>query len=117
MELDHGSMVPAASPHAIDGQAGSTDHVQRAGVAAAERAALLAFGQAIGRFAERSQLRVALVATGGLSHDPGEKNHGVINPEFDRQFLGEMAAGQTDRLAVLFDRGSDVAGRRHHGGT
>jgi aromatic ring-opening dioxygenase LigB subunit len=56
------------------------------------------FGRVIGRLAERSSKRIALVATGGLSHDPGERNHGVIDSAFDRRFLAEMAAGDSERL-------------------
>jgi hypothetical protein len=32
----------------------------------------LAFGRVIGRVAAQSQKRIGLIATGGLSHDPGE---------------------------------------------
>jgi aromatic ring-opening dioxygenase LigB subunit len=59
----------------------------------------LAFGRAIGKVAARSQRRIALVATGGLSHDPGERNHGVIDSEFDHQFMSAMANGNIERLA------------------
>jgi Catalytic LigB subunit of aromatic ring-opening dioxygenase len=34
---------------------------------------------------------IGLIATGGLSHDPGERNHGVIDSEFDHRFLATMA--------------------------
>jgi aromatic ring-opening dioxygenase catalytic subunit (LigB family) len=100
MELDHGSMVPLhfLTPKMSTPIVPIMFNTLASPQPSARRC--LEFGRAIGRFAERSALRVALVATGGLSHDPGEKNHGVIDPEFDRQFLGEMAAGQTDRLAA-----------------
>jgi protocatechuate 4,5-dioxygenase beta chain len=48
--------------------------------------------------AARSKRRIGIVATGGLSHDPGEKNHGVIDSNFDRQFMSAMAAGNAERL-------------------
>jgi hypothetical protein len=39
----------------------------------------LALGRVIGRVAAQSTKRIGLIATGGLSHDPGEKNHGRID--------------------------------------
>jgi len=58
----------------------------------------LAFGRVIGKVAARSAQRIGLIATGGLSHDPGERNHGVIDSDFDHQFMSAMATGNTDRL-------------------
>jgi aromatic ring-opening dioxygenase LigB subunit len=59
----------------------------------------LEFGRVIGQVAARAPQRIGLVATGGLSHDPGERNHGVIDSEFDHQFMSAMAGGNTERLA------------------
>ncbi len=59
----------------------------------------LELGTVIGRIARQSSRRIGLVATGGLSHDPGERNHGFIATEFDHRFLAQMAAGDTQRLA------------------
>ena len=53
----------------------------------------------IGQVAARSRHRIGLIATGGLSHDPGERNHGVIDSDFDHHFMSAMATGDTDRLA------------------
>ena len=58
----------------------------------------LELGRVIGKIARESDRRFALVATGGMSHDPGERNHGVIDDVFDRRFLDEMARGDADRL-------------------
>ena len=58
----------------------------------------LEFGRVIGEVAARSPRRLGLIATGGLSHDPGEKNHGLIDTEFDHRFLAAMAEGDADRL-------------------
>jgi aromatic ring-opening dioxygenase LigB subunit len=58
----------------------------------------LEFGRVIGEVAARSPRRIGLVATGGLSHDPGERNHGLIDTEFDHRFLAAMAEGDADRL-------------------
>jgi aromatic ring-opening dioxygenase catalytic subunit (LigB family) len=56
-------------------------------------------GYVIGRVARRSSRRIGLVATGGLSHDPGEKRHGLIDVDFDHRFLEQMAGGDAERLA------------------
>ena len=58
----------------------------------------LAFGRVIGQVAARSPNRIGLIATGGLSHDPGERNHGVIDTTFDQQFMAAMAGGNMERL-------------------
>jgi aromatic ring-opening dioxygenase catalytic subunit (LigB family) len=58
----------------------------------------LELGRLIGEIAQRSPRRIGLIATGGLSHDPGERNHGIIDSDFDHQFMSAMAAGNTDRL-------------------
>lgn len=56
------------------------------------------FGQVIGKILERSTKRVALVATGGLSHWPGEAKHGKINIAFDKNFLDVVVSGQRQKL-------------------
>ena len=58
----------------------------------------LELGRVIGEIAARSPRRIGLIATGGLSHDPGERNHGVIDSGFDEKFLTAMAAGDGERL-------------------
>jgi 2,3-dihydroxyphenylpropionate 1,2-dioxygenase len=49
-----------------------------------------AFGQLLGKILERSQKRIAVIATGGLSHWPGEAKHGKINVPFDKKFLNTL---------------------------
>ena len=60
-----------------------------------------AFGQAIREVIEGSGLRVALLATGGLSHwlDPGK--FGFVDVEFDRYVLDLVRAGRGLDLANL----------------
>ncbi|HEY2135492.1 MAG TPA: hypothetical protein VGH49_06365 [Xanthobacteraceae bacterium] len=55
-------------------------------------------GKLIGEVAARSPRRIGLIATGGLSHDPGERNHGVIDSGFDQKFLAAMTEGDGERL-------------------
>ncbi len=59
-----------------------------------------AFGQFLGRKLEGSEKRVAVVATGGLSHWPGEAKHGKINIPFDRKFLDILISGDRAKLTA-----------------
>lgn len=60
-----------------------------------------------GRFLARAiaddgtDTRVALLATGGLSHKVGTVDAGEITPDFDRSFLDDVVAGNGSKLAVL----------------
>jgi len=55
-------------------------------------------GQAVGEVVRRDARRIGVIATGGMSHDPGERNHGVIDESFDRQFLDAMKDADAQRL-------------------
>ncbi len=63
-----------------------------------------AFGRIIGDVARRSRRRVGILATGGLSHDPGERNHGIIDRAFDDVFLDRMARGDEAALRTYTRR-------------
>ena len=56
-------------------------------------------GRVIGDVARKSDKRIGIVATGGMSHDPGERSHGEINSDFDKAFLDQMARGDTRELS------------------
>jgi aromatic ring-opening dioxygenase catalytic subunit (LigB family) len=57
-----------------------------------------AFGQLIGEVAQRSPKRIAMLATGGLSHWPGEAKHGKINIPFDKKFLETLLGADRAKL-------------------
>jgi len=99
LEFDHGTMVPLH--FLMPGMELPVVPVFFNTLAAPQPTAkrCLAFGRAIGKLAAKSPRRIGLIATGGLSHDPGERHHGVIDIEFDRQFMAAMAAGEVKRLA------------------
>jgi aromatic ring-opening dioxygenase catalytic subunit (LigB family) len=59
-----------------------------------------ALGQVIGDVARASNKRIGIIATGGMSHDPGERNHGRIDSDFDRRFLDQMVRGDQEALAT-----------------
>jgi aromatic ring-opening dioxygenase catalytic subunit (LigB family) len=99
LEFDHGTMVPLhfLSPAMDRPVVPIFFNTLAAPQPSASRC--LAFGRVIGKVAARSARRIALIATGGLSHDPGERNHGVIDSDFDHQFMSSMALGNAERLA------------------
>jgi 2,3-dihydroxyphenylpropionate 1,2-dioxygenase len=59
-----------------------------------------AFGEFLGKLLAKNPKRVALIATGGLSHWPGEAKHGTINIAFDQRFLHHLIGRHHERLAA-----------------
>lgn len=66
------------------------------------------FGRALAKVirAWPENLRVAIMATGGLSHDPGGPRYFAVDEAFDRWFMAMLAAGDVDRILreVTIDR-------------
>ena len=60
--------------------------------------------------ASQDDLRVAVIAAGGLSHSPGDERMGFIDSEFDQRFLGLLEAGATADILALTDAEIDAAG-------
>ena len=58
-----------------------------------------AFGEALRRAADLVPERIAIVATGGISHWPATPDSGRINAEWDREFLERWR--RNDRAALL----------------
>jgi aromatic ring-opening dioxygenase catalytic subunit (LigB family) len=61
----------------------------------------ITFGRTLRRIVREvlpPDLRVGLIATGGLSHEPGGPRYFTMNPAFDRWFLELMEAGDEDRV-------------------
>ena len=69
---------------------------------------MFAFGQALGEILEDSPGKVALLAVGGLSHDPSGDRAGWIDNRLDRFVLDQMQKGRSSRLNQLFDVDSDT---------
>jgi aromatic ring-opening dioxygenase catalytic subunit (LigB family) len=55
-------------------------------------------GQFLGEVLDHHPKRIAIIATGGLSHWPGEAKHGKINIPFDKQFLETLINGNRTTL-------------------
>jgi aromatic ring-opening dioxygenase catalytic subunit (LigB family) len=72
----------------------------------------LAWGELIARAVTswRGPERVAVVASGGLSHSIGELTMGAIDPEFDRGVLERLAAPDDGALVGFIERTIDRAG-------
>lgn len=62
-----------------------------------------AFGEAIRRAADAVPERIALVATGGISHWPATPDSGKINEAWDRDFLDRWTANDRERLLAYTD--------------
>ncbi|MDH3444184.1 MAG: extradiol ring-cleavage dioxygenase [Deltaproteobacteria bacterium] len=74
-----------------------------------------ALGALLGKFLQHSEKRIALVATGGLSHWPGEAKHGKINIPFDKKFLENILANDHRSLiAYTHDEINAEAGSGGH---
>ena len=72
----------------------------------------------LGRILENAlqsqERRVAVVAAGGLSHAPGERMHGNIDPEFDQAFLGQLESGDVDAFTAYSDEALESRGLGTH---
>ncbi len=99
LEFDHGTMVPLhfLSPKMERPVVPIFFNTLAVPQPSARRC--LEFGRVIGEVARRSPRKIGLIATGGLSHDPGERNHGVIDSDFDQRFMAAMANGRGEELA------------------
>lgn len=67
-------------------------------------------GKALRPVLESSGKRIAIVATGGLSHDPGEVGHGIIDTDFDARFIDNMRRGDLAGLSAYTDAEMAAAG-------
>jgi aromatic ring-opening dioxygenase catalytic subunit (LigB family) len=56
------------------------------------------FGRVIGRALAAEKQRIGVIASGGLSHDPGELRHGIIDSSFDELFMQRMERGDAAGL-------------------
>jgi aromatic ring-opening dioxygenase catalytic subunit (LigB family) len=98
LEFDHGTMVPLhfLAPRMDRPVVPILFNTLAVPQPSARRC--LELGRVIGRVAARSQKRIGLIATGGLSHDPGERNHGIIDSQFDHAFMTAMSDGDAEKL-------------------
>jgi protocatechuate 4,5-dioxygenase beta chain/2,3-dihydroxyphenylpropionate 1,2-dioxygenase len=67
-------------------------------------------GGVLGRAVEKSGLRVAFLATGGLSHSVGTARMGYIDTEFDKKFLDLLKQGKAEEVTKFTDEEVEAAG-------
>lgn len=72
------------------------------------------FGAVVGEALQKSDRKVALIATGGLSHAPGERSQGFIDGAFDTEFLANMASANLPALRGLTHERMAAAGGGAH---
>jgi len=69
-------------------------------------------GEAIASYPEK--IRVAILASGGLSHSIGERDMGAIDEKFDHECLRLMQAGDDAALAAFLERELPRTGNGGH---
>jgi 2,3-dihydroxyphenylpropionate 1,2-dioxygenase len=69
-----------------------------------------AWGQALRRILDGRPERVALIASGGLSHYPGTDRYSSPDYDFDRALLASLAEGRGAETARLTGEELDKAG-------
>lgn len=72
------------------------------------------FGKALRRACDAMDERIALVGTGGISHWPCTPDSGVINEDWDRDFLDKFINNRKDELLAYTDE--EVYRDAGHGG-
>lgn len=110
--LDHGYVVPLELTGIRGNHPIVPIHVNTVQPPMPSMARCLAFGHALGE-AIRSwptEERVAVLATGGISHDVGTPRMGMLNEEFDREFLRLLESTDTDALVAYAAANVDQAG-------
>src|SRR4029434_11056029 len=73
-----------------------------------------AWGQALRAMLDARPERVALLASGGLSHFPGSDRYGSPDYDWDRQMLDRLVAGRARATAPPPRRGRDNGGHAGH---
>lgn len=76
----------------------------------------LAWGELLARAVESfpGDLRVAVLATGGMSHSIGEPDMGRVDEPFDRECLRRLEAGDSASLIEFLNERMDSAGNGSH---
>ena len=102
-QFDHGIIVPLhfLDPHNEQPVIPVNINCQGPPLTPLKRA--WAFGEAIRRAADSVPERIALVATGGISHWPATPDSGKINEAWDRDFLDRWVSNDRDRLLAYTD--------------
>jgi hypothetical protein len=111
-ELDHGFMVPLSRLDPDGGCPMVPIFINCAAPPLPSPRRCYAVGRWLAAAIERwdGGKRVAIIATGGLSHSVGSALQGFIDADFDRRFLDDFCAGRGEALAALSDREIEATG-------
>lgn len=103
MRLDHGTMVPLnlIAPSMTTPIVPIMFNTLATPRPSARRC--LELGTVLRTALESAPERIAVIATGGLSHDPAEVGHGFIDTDFDARFITRMNEGDLDALGSYSD--------------
>lgn len=94
MQLDHGTMVPLHFLTPDMSLRVVPIMINTLALPVPEPRRCYRLGQIVREIVHQRAERIGLVATGGLSHDPGERQHGHIDVAFDARFLDRMQRGE-----------------------
>ena len=102
-KLDHGIMVPLhfLTPEYQTPLIPVNINCQGPPLAPLHRA--WAFGETLRRACDQVPERIALVATGGISHWPATPDSGKINAEWDAEFMRRWCANDRDGMLAYTD--------------
>jgi len=101
--FDHGIMVPL---HFLDPDNRLTvipGNINCQGPPLTPLGRAWAFGEALRRACDAVPERIALIATGGISHWPATPDSGMINVAWDKDFLGRWARQDKDAMLAYTD--------------
>ena len=116
LRLDHGTTLPLAQMGIADEIAIVPIIVNSIFPPLPTLARCRDLGMAVAAALSRSTLgrRVALLATGGISHTVGAPGMEQNDPAFDAEFLGALAEGDLDRACSFPDSRLDASGNGTH---
>lgn len=109
LQFDHGTMVPLYKLGVADTPIVPV-YFNTLVAPQPSAARSLGFGRVIGDVLARSDARIGVLATGGMSHDPGELRHGIIDTDFDRLFIERMERGDLEGLQTYSRQDFAAAG-------
>lgn len=114
LKLDHGTMIPLSflDPDRNLSIVPLIINAMTYPMPSPERCYRL--GTTLGKALEADPLRVAVIATGGLSHAPGEREHGDIDSKFDQDFIARLKSGDAQAITDYSDKQLEARGLGTH---
>ncbi len=114
LRLDHGTMVPVHFLLSLDMKPVVPIILNTLAEPMPSSESCFRLGSVVGEALRATRRKVAVIATGGLSHAPGERAQGFIDAEFDATFLADMACANHGALRSLSHERMAAAGGGAH---